>query len=142
MDCIGGSFTPGFDDDFTSGFAVGHYKATLAGSFGLAYDAIQFPVSDFFTVSDTLCAVFNTAVFGVGYVRVCDGSFTLLWVALRQVLIAQRLKQAHADIAVTGCFTYRDTVGAADLCYCILRAGSGQHIRFQRGQIVRATAYL
>ena len=92
MDCIGGSFTPGLDDDFTSGFAVGHYKATLAGSFGLAYDAIQFPMSDFLTVSNTLCAVFNTTVFWVGHVGGLTVS-TILTLILVPVLYCSFVSQ-------------------------------------------------
>ena len=137
MDCIGGSFTPGLDDDFTSGFAVCHYKATLAGSFGLAYDAIQFPMSNFFTISNTLCAVFNTAVFWVGHVGMGYSALSFLWVTLWQVLIAQAGKQLHLYISVACGLTDGHAVVIANLRYCILRTGSGQDVRFQRGQIVR-----
>ena len=139
-DGIGGGLALWLYNDFSAGFTVGHDKAAFARSFGLADDAIQFPMADFFAVPYGLRAVLYAAVFRVRHVGMCDGSFTLLRVSLRQVLIAQRREQLHIDIAVTGGFTYHNTVVIADLRYCILRAGAGQHMRFERSQIVRTVA--
>ena len=94
-------------------------------------------MSDFFTVSDTLCAVFNTTVFWVGHVGMGYGALAFLWVTLWQVLIAQAGKQLHLYVSVAGGLADGHAVVTADLRYCVLRTGSGQDVRFQRGQIVR-----